>query len=69
MSCTTPEANKILGVSSAQKKEIPIDGICVRVGAMRSHSQAITIKLKKDLPVEEIEAILAAHNEWVNGVE
>ncbi|NDW20894.1 aspartate-semialdehyde dehydrogenase [Alteromonas hispanica] len=59
------EANKILGVSSAQKKEIPIDGICVRVGAMRSHSQAITIKLKKDLPVEEIEAILAAHNEWV----
>ncbi len=56
------ETNKILGTSAAP---MPIDGICVRVGAMRCHSQALTIKLKKDLPVSEIESILAAHNEWV----
>ena len=56
------EANKILGI---QGNPVPIDGICVRVGAMRCHSQAITLKLKKDLSVEEIEAILAEHNEWV----
>ncbi len=56
------EANKILGIQSSP---VPIDGICVRVGAMRCHSQAITLKLKKDLSVEEIEAILAEHNEWV----
>lgn len=56
------ETNKILGTSAAPT---PIDGICVRVGAMRCHSQALTIKLKKDLPVSEIESILAAHNEWV----
>ena len=59
------EANKILGI---QGGEVPIDGICVRVGAMRCHSQAITLKLKKDLPVSEIEEILAAHNEWVKVV-
>ncbi len=56
------EANKILGQSDNQ---VPIDGICVRIGAMRCHSQAITLKLTKDLPVEEIEEILASHNEWV----
>ncbi|GLS90813.1 aspartate-semialdehyde dehydrogenase [Psychromonas marina] len=56
------EANKILGTS---EKQTPIDGLCVRIGAMRCHSQAITMKLKKDVPVEEIERILAAHNEWV----
>ncbi|MAD43901.1 MAG: aspartate-semialdehyde dehydrogenase [Oceanospirillaceae bacterium] len=56
------EANKIMGRSDNQ---IPIDGICVRVGAMRCHSQAITLKLNKDLPVSEIEAILAQHNDWV----
>jgi aspartate-semialdehyde dehydrogenase len=56
------EANKIMGTT---EKPVPIDGLCVRVGAMRCHSQAITIKLKKDLPVSEIEAILAAHNDWV----
>jgi len=39
--------------------------LCVRIGALRCHSQAFTIKLKKDLPLEEIEQILAAHNEWV----
>lgn len=56
------EANKILGTSD---KQVPIDGLCVRIGAMRCHSQAITLKLKKDIPVAEIERILAAHNEWV----
>ncbi|MEQ5815031.1 aspartate-semialdehyde dehydrogenase [Marinobacter sp. NFXS11] len=56
------ETNKILGRSD---NPIPIDGICVRIGAMRSHSQALTIKLKKDLPVSEIESILAKANDWV----
>ena len=45
-----------------------IDGLCVRVGAMRCHSQAITLKLKKDLPVAEIETILAGANDWVKVV-
>ena len=45
--------------------QVPVDGLCVRVGAMRCHSQAITIKLKKDSAVSEIEAILANHNDWV----
>jgi aspartate-semialdehyde dehydrogenase len=56
------ETNKILGRSS---NPIPIDGICVRIGAMRSHSQALTIKLRKDLSVAEIEGILAKANDWV----
>ncbi len=56
------ETNKILGRSD---NPIPIDGICVRIGAMRSHSQALTIKLKKDLSVGEIESILAGANDWV----
>ncbi|WP_432468638.1 aspartate-semialdehyde dehydrogenase [Agarivorans sp. Z349TD_8] len=56
------EASKILGTS---EQATPIDGICVRIGAMRCHSQALTIKLKKDLPVAEIEQILAEHNDWV----
>ncbi|WP_026970550.1 aspartate-semialdehyde dehydrogenase [Aliagarivorans marinus] len=56
------EANKILGTSDNQT---PIDGICVRVGAMRCHSQALTIKLKQDVAVEEIEKIIAEHNDWV----
>ncbi|BBN83326.1 aspartate-semialdehyde dehydrogenase [Pseudoalteromonas sp. A25] len=56
------EANKILGSS---KSPIPIDGLCVRIGAMRCHSQAMTIKLKEDIPVDEIERILASHNDWV----
>jgi aspartate-semialdehyde dehydrogenase len=59
------ETNKILGRSD---RPIPIDGICVRVGAMRSHSQALTIKLRKDLPVSEIESILAGANDWVKVV-
>ncbi|MGB0834951.1 MAG: aspartate-semialdehyde dehydrogenase [Psychrobium sp.] len=57
------EANKILNTQDAPT---PIDGLCVRVGAMRCHSQALTIKLKRDISVEEVEAKLAAHNEWVN---
>lgn len=57
------ETNKILG--NDPNEIIPIDGLCVRVGAMRCHSQALTIKLKKDVSVEEIEKIIAEHNEWV----
>ena len=56
------ETNKILGLSD---NPIPVDGLCVRIGALRCHSQAFTIKLKKDLPLEEIEQIIASHNEWV----
>lgn len=56
------ETNKILGIQDAP---IAIDGLCVRIGAMRCHSQALTIKLKKDIPVAEIEAKLAAANDWV----
>ena len=55
------ETNKILGTTSP----IPVDGICVRVGAMRCHSQAITIKLNKDLPLAEIEQLIANDNQWV----
>jgi aspartate-semialdehyde dehydrogenase len=55
------ETNKILRT----KKTIPIDGICVRVGAMRCHSQALTVKLKKDVPLQDVESILAAANDWV----
>lgn len=57
------ETNKILG--NTEENRIPIDGQCVRIGAMRCHSQAFTIKLKKDIPVSEIERLLAANNEWV----
>lgn len=59
------ETNKILGL---ENQLVPIDGICVRIGAMRSHSQALTIKLKKDIPLNEIEAILATANDWVDVV-
>jgi len=52
----------------AGEKMIPVDGVCVRVGAMRCHSQALTIKLTKDLPVAEIEGRLAAANDWVKVV-
>jgi aspartate-semialdehyde dehydrogenase len=58
------ETNKILCNSSSNL--IPIDGICVRVGAMRSHSQAFTIKLNKDISIDEIEDILEDANEWVS---
>ncbi|KTD91822.1 aspartate-semialdehyde dehydrogenase [Pseudoalteromonas sp. H71] len=56
------EANKILG---STHQPVPIDGLCVRIGAMRCHSQAMTIKLREDISVEKIEEILASHNEWV----
>jgi aspartate-semialdehyde dehydrogenase len=56
------ETNKILG---RQDNPVPIDGQCVRIGAMRCHSQAFTIKLRRNLPLDEIEALIAEHNEWV----
>lgn len=56
------ETNKILGNDATNT--IPIDGLCVRIGTMRCHSQALTIKLKKDVSIEEIEKIIAEHNEW-----
>ena len=56
------ETNKILGRGDAL---IPIDGQCVRIGSMRCHSQAFTIKLKKNLPLSDIEDLIAGHNEWV----
>jgi aspartate-semialdehyde dehydrogenase len=56
------EGNKILG---HENQPVPIDGICVRIGAMRCHSQALTIKLTRDIALGEIEAMLAAANEWV----
>jgi aspartate-semialdehyde dehydrogenase len=57
------EANKILG--RANGAQVPVDGICVRIGAMRCHSQALTIKLRRDLPLPDIEALLAEANDWV----
>ncbi|MDM5178346.1 aspartate-semialdehyde dehydrogenase [Massilia sp. DJPM01] len=63
------ETNKILGLGAAfGSSEIPVDGLCVRVGAMRCHSQALTIKLKKDVPLDEINDIIAANNQWVKVV-
>jgi aspartate-semialdehyde dehydrogenase len=60
------ETNKILGMGEGfNSAAIPVDGFCVRVGAMRCHSQALTFKLKKDVPVADIEAMIAADNEWV----
>ncbi len=60
------ETNKILGQgASFGTAETPVDGFCVRIGAMRCHSQALTFKLKKDVPLADIEAIIAADNEWV----
>lgn len=57
------ETNKIMGTSS---HEVPVDGICVRVGSMRCHSQAMTIKLNKEIPLDEIEDIIAESNSWVS---
>ncbi|KLV03883.1 aspartate-semialdehyde dehydrogenase [Photobacterium aquae] len=56
------ETNKILGLDN---QPIPIDGTCVRIGAMRCHSQALTLKLKKAVPMDEIEEMIASHNDWV----
>jgi aspartate-semialdehyde dehydrogenase len=59
------ETNKILG---REAKPVPVDGLCVRIGAMRCHSQALTIKLTQDVPLDEINAIIAAANDWVKVV-
>jgi aspartate-semialdehyde dehydrogenase len=58
------EVNKILG----NTKTIPVDGLCVRIGAMRCHSLALTLKLTKDLPLSEIESIIKSGNQWVKWV-
>jgi aspartate-semialdehyde dehydrogenase len=58
------ETNKILGLNPP----VPVDGLCVRVGTMRCHSQGLTIKLKRDVPLNEIEEIIARTNEWVKVV-
>ncbi|MFV0293625.1 MAG: aspartate-semialdehyde dehydrogenase [Paracoccus sp. (in: a-proteobacteria)] len=67
------ETNKILGIGpdaigGPAEPAIPVDGFCVRIGAMRSHSQALTFKLSGDVPVDEIEAIIAEDNPWVKVV-
>lgn len=63
------ETNKILGLGAAfGSREIPVDGLCVRVGAMRCHSQALTIKLTRDVPLDEINDIIASNNQWVKVV-
>jgi len=56
------ETNKILG---REANPLPVDGVCVRIGAMRCHSQALTVKLTRDLPLAEIEQVLAQANDWV----
>ena len=63
------ETNKILGRGEAfGSRAIPVDGLCVRIGAMRCHSQALTIKLTKDVPLDEINDIIASNNQWVKVV-
>ena len=63
------ECNKILGRAPFRSAgSVPIDGLCVRIGAMRCHSQALTIKLKKDVPLDEVSDIIASANQWVKVV-
>ncbi|WP_043460171.1 aspartate-semialdehyde dehydrogenase [Azohydromonas australica] len=63
------ETNKILGQGEGfSSPAVPVDGFCVRIGAMRCHSQALTFKLKKDVPLADIEAMIAADNQWVKVV-
>ena len=63
------ETNKILGMGEGfEAPAIPVDGFCVRVGAMRCHSQALTFKLRKNVPLADIEALIAADNAWVKVV-
>ena len=63
------ETNKILGQGAGfGTTAVPVDGFCVRIGAMRCHSQALTFKLKKDVPLADIEAMIAADNAWVKVV-
>ena len=59
------ETNKIMGFGRAGAAAVPVDGFCVRIGTMRCHSQALLFKLKKDVPLADIEAMIAADNEWV----
>lgn len=59
------ETNKILG---REANPIPVDGLCVRIGAMRCHSQALTVKLNRDVPLDEVNAIIAGANDWVQVV-
>jgi len=61
----TAEANKILGLAAGT---VPIEGLCIRVGAMRCHSQALTIKLRRDVPLDEIESLIESAHEWVSVV-
>jgi aspartate-semialdehyde dehydrogenase len=60
------ELNKMLGRSAGRR--IPVESLCVRIGAMRCHSQALTIKLRRDVPLARIEEILAGGNDWVEVV-
>lgn len=62
------ETNKILGLNVTEGARIPFDGLCVRIGAMRSHSQALTLKLTEDIPLAEIEQIIDQDNEWAKVV-
>ena len=62
------EGNKILGRHGNGRAPVPMDGVCVRIGAMRCHSQALTIKLRRALPLDEIEGMLAEANDWVKVV-
>jgi aspartate-semialdehyde dehydrogenase len=62
----TAEANKILALRRGST--VPVEGICVRVGAMRCHSQALTIKLRRDVPLDEVEALIANSHQWVRVV-
>lgn len=63
------ETNKILGQGAGfDAPAVPVDGFCVRIGAMRCHSQALTFKLKKDVPLADIEALIAADNPWAKVV-
>jgi aspartate-semialdehyde dehydrogenase len=63
------ETNKILGrPAMGEPGSVPVDGLCVRIGAMRCHSQALTIKLTKDVPLDEVHGILASANDWVKVV-
>ena len=59
------ETNKILG---READPLPVDGLCVRIGAMRCHSQALTIKLRRDVPLADIEALIKTSNDWVRVV-
>ena len=63
------ETNKILGQGDGfGSHSVPVDGFCVRIGAMRCHSQALTFKLKKDVPLDEVEGLISADNDWVRVV-